>query len=59
MSEETKKKLFKVSGVGIDTTPMNFPPVDRDNIYSYIYRASFWISVHFCPPLVSLTVKKT
>ena len=37
MSEETKKKLFKVSGVGIDTTTMNFPPVDRDNIYSYIY----------------------
>lgn len=36
MSEETKKKLFKVSGVGIDTTTMNYAPID-DTVYNYIY----------------------
>ena len=36
MSDE-KKSLFKISGVGIDTTTMKFKPVDFDTVYGYIY----------------------
>ena len=38
MSEELeKKRLFKVSGVGLDTTTIKFKPLDRETVYNYIY----------------------
>lgn len=37
MNEEKKNNLFKISGVGIDTTTMKFKPTDLETVYSYIY----------------------
>lgn len=37
MNEEKKNNLFKISGVGIDTTTIKFKPTDLETVYSYIY----------------------